>query len=44
MSLEHCLTEQQQGTNEIYIYNKNISKLLTIFAQSDASGLTAVFA
>ena len=35
MSLAYCLTERQQDTNENYIYNKNISKLLTVFAQSD---------
>ena len=39
MSLEYCLTEQQQDTNENYIYNKNISKLLTVFAQSDVLAL-----
>ena len=42
MSLEYCLTEQQQDTNENYIYNKNISKLLTVFAQSDVLALAAV--
>ena len=34
--------KQQQDTNGYYIYNKNISKLLTVFAQSDVFALAAV--
>ena len=34
-----CLTEQQQDTNGYYIYNRNNSKLPTVFAQSDGTAL-----